>query len=193
MTYEYQETGDRKGANRFYSVLLQDFTEGGAEYLRIINHSTDKKIEFFFIDTKPYSFNSLPVLPDIWHKSAPVYYLLYPDRKPPRNILLNDGTTVYFEGDRIGDLTVNQAWSIGSLAALYRQEYARSTEVQLTIYENRIIDLVEGITPIWGEKYKDKIFYGVLEPGEKLQGSKSIWLLALPSVMFTTDFGWGAP
>ncbi|MDR0512242.1 MAG: hypothetical protein LBG93_03970 [Treponema sp.] len=49
MTYRYREHEDNLGTVSFVKTLLRDFTEGGAEYFRIVNNS-EFDVEFFLVD-----------------------------------------------------------------------------------------------------------------------------------------------
>jgi hypothetical protein len=63
------------------------------------------------------------VMPTIYYKHAPVYYLLFPERKYMQNLQGNSfdcSETFYFEGNRCGDLKLDQAWSVEEVMALYR-------------------------------------------------------------------------
>jgi len=182
MTYEYRELGDRSGAREYVNWLLRNFEEGGAEYLRIINHSPDKQVEFFFADVNTEVLtNGSQEIPLIRHRNAPIYFLLYPERKPSHNVSFPNGSVIYFENDRIGDLTVTEAWSVKDIVSLYRAEYARSNEIMLTYVGFRIIDLVEGKVVGW-EIHLGRILYGIIEPGKELRGNEKIWLLATPDM-----------
>jgi hypothetical protein len=181
MTYEYIERIDATGPFDYTKELLRDFEEGGAEYLRIINHSLDKQVEFFFVDTYINLRDEYPIIPEIRYKNAPVYFLLYPERKPAGNIHFDNSYVIYFEGDHIGDLTVTEAWSEDNVAALYREEYARANNAELMFTVHRIIDIAEGM--IDGlEYYFGNIFYGIIEPEKELHGNEKTWLLATPGM-----------
>jgi len=186
MTYRYAETNVGSvfsyGPSSYTKTLLRDFEKGGAEYFRIINHSPDKHIEFFFAGAETLLENRYP-LPSIWHRRAPVYFLLYPDRKPPHNVNFH-GTFFRFEGSYIGELTVTEPWSIDKVMALYRAEHDRSCEVELMVGGSgrRVKDAVELL---------GQIFYGSIGPGEELHGNEHIWLLATPNWMFVDRFEFG--
>jgi hypothetical protein len=187
MTYEYLEIVDSLGRRLGYEErLLRGFEEGEAEYLKIINHSPNKQIEFFFAGAQADEINGWRNPPDVRFRNAPVYFLLFPEKKPAHNFYF-PGLTIYFEGDRIGDLVVTGAWSIEDVIALYRAEYNRSNEIQLTaIYGHRLIDYIKGTTTNVGnwDRYVGIIFYGVIEPGGELRGNNKTWLLATPLGMF---------
>jgi len=182
MKYDYTELGSKRPTS-YFKTLLRDFEEGGAEYLRIINHSPDKQVEIFVSGVPVISHNDRDTLiPAIRYRNAPVYFLLYPERKPANNVLLFNGLLIYFEGDRIGNLIVTEAWSINEIAALYRAEHSYSPEVQLIIYtssQHRMMDMIDG--NIDGRNIgRGAVFYDIIEPGEELRGNENIWLLALP-------------
>jgi len=190
MTYKYAEEGFKnKNPDKYSYVLVRDFEEGGAEYLRIINHSPDKTIEFFFAGAHEGEVRGSRNLPDVRYKNAPIYYLLYPERKPAKDHNIPGDRIIYFEGDRIGDLVVTQAWTAEEVCALYRAEYVRSEEIKLTaIYGNRIIGYVEGNDPNERKGFLGSIFYGKLSPQEELRGSEKTWLLATRLGMFIKTF-----
>jgi hypothetical protein len=193
-TYEYVEFSDSSASTPlYYSKYLQhDYKEGGAEYLRIINHSPGKSVEFFIAGTETgelitKGYPDTKVIPSVHYRKAPLYFLLFPEYKYTENVIALDGKIYhYFEGDRCGDITLSEAWTVEEVAALYRAEYARSNEVRMTVGDlnYRMIDLVEG--KIAGrEEYKGGVFYGVIGPGEQLQGNEQLWLLANTSGMFS--------
>jgi hypothetical protein len=173
MTYEYMELLDKGGlcdddiGDYYRETLLHNYDEGGAEYLRIINHSPDKPVEFFIAGAQPE-----PINPSVFYRDTSVYFLLFPERNYTDN-------------------TLTEAWSVEAVMALYRAEYARSETVRLTVdYIHRMIDLVEGKVYGW-ESYRGNIFYGVIEAGEELRGNEKIWLLATPTPMFFDELGEG--
>ena len=167
MTYDYVELENNAGPFKYFKQLHRNFAEGGAEFLRIINHSTDKKAEFFFSDV-PRVFANHTYLPEIRYKNIPVYFLIQSERENINN-----------------DLHLPEVWSIEEITALYRAEYSRSDEINLLYGDFRIIDLVEG--KISGrEEYFGNIFFGTLEPGDELRGNEKLWLLA--TLMFHERF-----
>jgi len=171
MKYEYIEEG-RNGSIGYYKFLVRDFEEGGAEYLRIINHSDDKNIEFF-LGGPSFSTSGIPI-PIIWHKNAPIDFLLRPEEKPSGNVYFPLGLYVIFEGTRIGDLTVTEAWGVEDIATLYRKELARDGQVYLTWGGyNSLTKMVDT------KEYAGSVFYGVIKPGEALHGKESISLLSI--------------
>jgi hypothetical protein len=185
MTFEYREGEDLFGTPTFSIRLLRDFAEGGAEYLRIINHSESKSVEFFLIDTDANTTDIIAYsdVPIIQFNRAPVYFLLHPERKPSKNAKDFFGNVIYFEGDRIGDLivTVDQPWTIGMVAELYRDEFNRDNDRRLMIQCSRMIDHVQGRVRYTRVFYR-RNFYGVLRPGEELLGNENFWLLATPNM-----------
>ena len=198
MTYLYVELNDSSYHSEpiDYSKYLQrDYKEGGAEYLRIINHSSDKPVEFFIAGAQTgevitQGYSKAKLIPSVHYKKAPVYFLLFPEYKYNENVIDFDSNIYhYFEGNRCGDITLTEAWTVEAVAALYRAEQVRSNEVLLTIdaLNYRMIDLVEGKIN-GGEAYSGNIFYGVIGPKEQLQGNEKIWLLATPSWMFQEEF-----
>jgi len=186
MKYEYIEEG-RNGSISYHKFLVRDFEEGGAEYLRIINHSDDKNIEFFLggplipsvsnpsevslSDPSKLLLNGIPI-PVIWHKKAPIDFLLQPEKKPSQNVYIFPVGYIVFEGNRIGDLTVTEAWSVEDIATLYRKELARDGQIYLTCGDWRLADWVDD------KKYAPKL-YGVIKPGEELHGKESIRILSI--------------
>jgi hypothetical protein len=193
MTYEYGVWEDNGGVFAYYEKLLHDYEEGGAEYLRIINHSTDKEVEFFVAGAED-DFTMIPseasevrgAFPSVRYRKAPVYYLLCPEHKYPYNIWDYQG-----EGDRCGELILTEAWTVDEVAALYRAEYNRSDTIKLYIWNfndteydnNRMVDYIRGDVP-YNEHHRDRIFYGVIKSGEQLAGNDKLWLLATRRGMF---------
>jgi hypothetical protein len=182
--------------------LCHDYEEGGAEYLQIINHSSDKTIEFFFAggqdmpDTLeayktmfPLTFEHTYSLPSVRYKKAPVQYLLFPNRKPRYNFIYETDSYMY-EGNFCGDITIIEPWTVDAVNELYRAEYNRSAEIILFVYNDtggyykpkRMIDMVRGSD----NECAGKVFWGTIKPGETLEGSDQIWLLATP-FMFQDD------
>jgi len=176
MTYLYEEWDNPVGHDDFTKWLRRNFAEGGAEYFRVINHSPDKVVEFFLVDTftdlSGAFFFGAASIPNIWHRNAPVYFLLHPDRKPDRNITAF-GNVIIFEGNRIGDLTVTDPWSIEKVANLYRAEFNRCAKVQLMFRNGRIVELVEDSRGT----FFGRTFFCSIEPGGELRGNENLWLL----------------
>jgi len=202
VTYEYIEYNDNsRGKNKKkYPVgvseeLLRNFNKGGAEYLRIINHSVDKPIEFFLTGSmRPYDnrdkHDEYVFLPSVRYKKAPIYFLLFPEHKLNKNQYLNNNL-YYFEGDRCGDLILTKAWTVDEVVALYRAEYARSNDIRLVvnIEDWRMIDLINGKVSGW-ESYKGNIFYSIIKPKEEFKGNEKLWLLSTRGLMFNNELYW---
>jgi hypothetical protein len=200
--YENYFFGDVTGHEEY---MIHNYEEGGAEYLQIINHSADKMVEFFFaggqdmpetnegFDTIPFlSFENTFYLPSIRYKKAPVQYLLFPDRKPGYNFVFL-GTPYTFAESSCGDIAVTEPWTVGAVNELYRAEYNRSEAVKLFVNSDdrkygeprRLIDMTEGAgVSDYENKLAGKVFWGSIGPGERLEGSGKIWLLATP-LMFS--------
>lgn len=175
--------------------LLHDYGLGGAEYLRIINHSEDKPIEFFIAgaeDMKVYKddchrgLDAIEIMPSIYYKNAPIYYLLFPDEKYPENVAKHPQACddiLYFEGNRCGAFTLTEAWSANDIAKLYRAEFNHSKDTVLYIsprYDSygRLSKALKTKDPY----IAGKAFYGVIRPKEELKGNDKIWLLATPGL-----------
>jgi len=183
ITFEYVEYKFLGDLPWYTKTLFRSFEEGGAEYLKIINHSSDKLAEFFIAGSSMRVVQEIVHLPAVEYKKAPVYYLLFPEMKPFHNIHYQNGLFIYFEGDRIGDLTVTEAWSVEEVLTLYHLEYNNSGNERLTLFGFPLFDLVKG--KITGQEiYLDKIFYGVIEPRDILRGNEKIWLLATYEMFF---------
>jgi hypothetical protein len=203
VTYEYIEIRDNGSpSKRWYTeTLLHDFGEGGAEYLRIINHSDDKPVEFFLAgsmrpdDNKPKDPGYL-YLPSVHYKRAPIYFLLFPEYKFTKNGYTTDRKEdfYYFEGDRCGDLILTSVWTANEVAALYRAEYTSSNNIRLVLdYEDwRIIDLINGKIAGW-ESFKGNIFYGTIKPKDEMRGNKKIWLLSTWRTFFDDFLSFNVP
>ena len=162
ITYEYYEQYDSSGTLGYDNAYLYDSQEGGAHFLRIINHSQDKPVEIFITDVflSDYYDDGRPLFPQIQYNNVPVFYLLFPFNKP------NGGSSMF------------EAWSADEVAALYRAEYSRSNEVKLLYGNHRLINLI-GNKPE-GTEFRGSIYYGTIEPGKTLQGNESIWLIINP-------------
>ena len=171
MDYEYKEWSDSAGRPfRSDKILLRNFEEGGAEYLTIINHSTDHQVEFF-IAGAPSIFGDNDPRPAITYRNIPLYFLLFPERDLENNW--------------------GRQWSAEEVAGLYRAELARSDDVQLLVVDGyRMIDLLEGRAPGSG-RFQGAIFHGIIEPGDELKADEKIWLLATSSLMFFEEFAGG--
>jgi hypothetical protein len=177
--------------------LVRNFGEGSAEYLRIINRSEAETVEFFLVPTfTNFAPGAFPQIPSIWYRNAPIYFLLYPNRKPPFNINLPNGNVIYFYGDRIGDLTVleDEGWSTERVAELFRAEFNRCENTQLTFYDFRLIDLVEGNYPELGWRgLSGRIFHGIIGPEQEFLGTEDFWSLATPELFPSLDILEGVP
>jgi hypothetical protein len=171
----------------YYAILKHDYEEGGAEYFRIINHSTDKPIEFFIAGTQDVvTYTNEPImgaeiLPSVYYKKAPIYYLLFPDKKYPKN-LINGGEVFYFEGNRCGDIELISAWSVEDVVKLYKAEYNHSPDTLLYVDIPASNDGGRMTNPSKynNDRFRDKIFYGAIPPQGQLKGDEKIWLLATP-------------
>lgn len=180
---KYKTTGN-------YRILLKhQYGEAEAEYLYIINHSTDKSIEFFVAGSQDMKINGngwevIDVMPTVYYRHAPIYYLLFPKKKYTQNLLgssFDCDDMFYFENSRCGNLELNQAWSVDEVMDLYRVEYRNDPETELYIdthfdYLGRLNKALHSNTPY----IKYKRFYGVIMPGETLIGGNNIPSLATP-------------
>jgi hypothetical protein len=128
-------------------------------------------------------------MPAVYYRHAPVYYLLFPDRKYTQNVqgIESDCNDIfYFEGNKCGDLIVEQPWSVDEVMNLYRSEYGNSPDIKLYIevswsYIGRMTEVIQ-----YMHHYQDmpfQSFYGMILPGEELRGNISLPLLAIPSVL----------
>jgi hypothetical protein len=183
--------------NGYELVVHHSYEETDGEYLRIVNHSTDKIVEFFIagtreMETEGKGCRGIPVIktmPAVYYKHAPIYYLLFPDKKYKQNVQGNSSDCndiFYFEGNRCVDLIVERPWSVDEVMNLYRSEYRNSPDIKLDIevssdYWGRMTEVVR-----WMHQYQDmpfKSFYGTILPGEVLRGNISLPLLATQSVL----------
>jgi len=165
ITYEVWESFDSSETLGYENHLQRGFEEGDAEYLRIINHSQDKPVEFFIADVLRPCRNGYLLHPEIMYNKVPVYYLLFPEKNPSWN---------YDSSEQI----MPDVWSADEVAALYKAEYSRSNEVQLLLKSSRLIDWIEENNPISYNAFLGGIFYGTINPDETLQGNEKIWLIA---------------
>jgi len=176
-----------------YSLkLLRDHHVNGSEYLRIINHSEDKTIEYFIAgsqDVQSYKaechLDFVKVLPNVCYKKAPVYYLLFPEKKHTGNLSVNDfdcSEILYFEGDRCGDLKLTSAWDVNDVAKLYRAEFNKSRDTVLHLDSERFdyARLSELPKMYHRPDLKVEHLYGAVSPKNKLEGNANIWLIATP-------------
>jgi len=193
-------------AESYNLELRNDYNVNGADYLRVINHSEDKAIEYFIAGTQDVrslkgecDLDYVDVLPGVCYQKAPIYYLLFPEKKHTGNLSANDPNCdeiLYFEGDRCGDLKLTSAWDINDVAKLYRAEFNSSKDTALyLLHENtyfngdRLSKLLErnGTNPRTYPSMKGKSLYGTVSPKNKLEGNEDIWLMATP-VMFGKVF-----
>ncbi|MDR0658204.1 MAG: hypothetical protein LBG18_04630 [Mediterranea sp.] len=176
-------------------VIHHSYEETDGEYLRIFNHSTDKTLEYFIAGSREMEteftgcsgFPLIKTMPAVYYKHAPIYYLLFPDKKYTQNVQgdVSDCNDIfYFEGNRCGDLTVEQPWSVDSVMKLYRSEYRNSPDIRLDVesywsHLGRMTKVVHS-----GDSYDIPFqsFYGTILPGEELKGNISLPLLATPSI-----------
>ena len=166
-----------------YRLLIQhDYTDKGAECFEIENLSKDKSIEFFVAGSQDMwpskkeenGMNTIIRMPAVVYRHAPIYYLLFPEKKYTKNLVYND-TIYYFEGNRCGDLTLDKAWTAEEVMALYRAEFVGSKRGQL--YYNTWKKLSE-VTETYLEEYISKDdtpehvvsikYYGVIGPNERV-------------------------
>src|SRR5574344_154661 len=180
--------------NGYGLVIQHSYGEADSEYLRIINHSTDKTIEYFIAGSremetsdKDKGCNGLPLIktmPAVYYKHAPIYYLLFPNKKYTQNVQGNAADCndhFYFEGNRCGDLILEKPWSVDEVMNLYRSEYRNSPDIRLDIevYWGDLGRMTQIINS--GKPYiQFKRFYGTIMPGEELRGNNSLPLLATP-------------
>lgn len=183
--------------------LKHDYGSNGSEYLRIINHSDDKQIEFFIAgtqDMKTYKdgcrgLDAIETIPNVYYKNAPIYYLLFPEKKHTHNLVKHSQDCediFYFEGDRCGDFTLISAWNVNDVAKLYKAESKLSKDTILYIdprYSNAYGRMSKALSS--KDPYiSGKTFYGIIRPKEELKGNDKIWLLATPW-MFDWNIGNG--
>lgn len=190
---KYKTTGN------YRLVLKHQYGKNESEYFRIINHSLDKSIEYFIAGTQQMQtdnngcngLNVIDVMPTIYYKRAPIYYLLCPEKKYTQNLQgssFDCNDIFYFTGDRCGDLEVKQAWTVDEVMALYRAEFNNSPEIKLYIDTHfsslgRLSNAIRSNNPY----VKFKHFYGVIMPNEELKGNSDLPLLATPS-LFDDNF-----
>lgn len=184
-----------------YELVIQhSYGKTSGEYLRIINHSTDKTIEFFIAGSrdmeteteKGYSgFPEIKTMPAVYYRHAPIYYLLYPEKKYTQNVQgypSNCNDIFHFEGNKCGDLVLDKPWSVDEVMNLYRSEYRKSPDIRLDVEVNwgdlgRMTEIINS-----GKPYiQYKRFYGTIMPGEELKGDNSLPLLATPYALDTNN------
>jgi hypothetical protein len=171
-------------------MLKRSYEEGGADYFRIVNHSTDKAIEFFLagaqdVEEHYVGLGSETILPSIYYRHAPVYYLLYPDKKYPQNLMW-ENIVFYFEGNRCGDLELTSAWSVEDVMQLYRAEYRRSPDTLLYLNgggETSGVRMADEPVRISQQRLNPQL-YGLIPPGGQFKGDENFWLPATPRMFF---------
>lgn len=171
----------------YHIVLKHDYEEGGAEYFRIINHSTDKPIEFFIAGTQDVvlngdgSTNEAVIFPSVYYRKAPVYYLLFPDKKYHKDLVLR-GELFRFTGNYCGDIELTAAWTVNDVMQLYRAEQRQSVDTVLYVDSQAAYDGGRMSNPPKYNKtrLKNRTFYGLIPPKGQLKSDEKIWLLATP-------------
>lgn len=179
-----------------YMLLLKrDFTDTGAEYLQIINHSENNPVEYFIAGTQDVETHdkqwcsgmyTVKCSPSVYYENAPIYYLIKPEVKYTKNLSRNSfdcRDILYFEGNRCGDLILDKAWDINDIAKLYKAEYNRSKDTILYVDEHSRTGYGRMIEAINSTKWRDlrlynSKFYGIIPPKGKLIGDERIWILA---------------
>jgi hypothetical protein len=189
VTYDSTVYGRKKHDEYYALTLKRSYEEGGADYFRIVNHSTDKTVEFFLAGAQDVATSEengkiyAEVLPSVLYRYAPIYYLLYPDKKYHQNVIGWENV-YYFEGSRCGDLALTSAWSVDEVMQLYRAEYRQSAD---TILYETIPMAAANIRMTDKSEYKwgYRKFYGAIPPGEEFKGNEAFWMPATP-FMFET-------
>jgi hypothetical protein len=92
---------DKGGIFGYDLRLKRSYEEGGADYFRIVNHSADKPIEFFLagaqdVNESDDKLGDRMILPEVYYRHAPIYYLLYPDKKYHKNVVTQYPTSPTF-------------------------------------------------------------------------------------------------
>ena len=181
------------GDDSYRLLIHHDYTDKGAECFEIENLSKDKSIEFFVAGSQDMwpskkevnGMNKIIRMPAVVYRHAPIYYLLFPEKKYTKNLVYND-TIYYFEGNRCGDLTLDKAWTAEEVMALYRAEFVGSKRGQL--YYNQWRTLSEEATTDYGGKMNRDApyqqasikYYGVLGPNESVGAEdKGMIILAI--------------
>lgn len=207
-----------------YRLLKPNYTKGGSNYLKIKNYS-NKPLEYFIAGTqdvvtisnplnrfnepwlkKKYSadntcdwHNGIQVIPTPFYNKAPIYYLLFPQKKHTTNLfkieLIGEESsnvwkytceTFYFSDNKCGDLTLNKEWSVEEVMTLYRAEYKNSNEIKLYadywnayIYGYRL-NSKNGLPGNWEYARVNKKLYGTIAPNDSLVGNEKIWITNTP-------------
>jgi hypothetical protein len=185
--YDFYEDRKADEVIGYKEILLHDYGKEGAEYLRIINHSSSETVEYFFAGSQDmpdtieayetisprFSFEHTYSVPSVRYKKAPMQYLLFPDRKPNYNFIY--GAEYYtYEDNSCGEITLAIPWTVDMVNELYHAEYNRSAEIRLSVnYDDRkydeprrMIDMIEGYGVSDYEKsFAGKVFWGAIKPG----------------------------
>lgn len=188
------------GDGSYELVIKHDYYEKGAEYFEIENLSKDKSIEFFVAgsqDMKVSSatycngMNQIERIPYVLYKNAPIYYLLFPEKKYNKNVLSNGDycdSIVYFEGNKCGDLTLDKPWTVNEVMALYRAEYNGSKDIQLSYscWHTDIPRLSQYTTSYYHNKdiSINLKYYGVIGANEKVKTEDGIPVLATNDLIY---------
>ncbi|MUP37673.1 hypothetical protein [Labilibaculum euxinus] len=162
---------------------------------KMITYDLNKKFSRGTSSSAPPVTTTFSLLPEVLYKNAPIKYLLFPEKKPLSDMYYLDYSitddcyvynnrvdTLYFSENRIGDLTVAEAWSIEDVMKLYRAEYHQSIDTVLQIkfsakWENypRLSLLGEKYEGgyIWQYEAKPQ-YYGKILAGDSVQTSDKI-------------------
>lgn len=200
-------------------LVKPDYCKSGSHYLKIKNHS-DKPIEYFIAGTQPIIYEKyvdsyglktpegidlqkfiksspVPIFND-----APIYYLLFPEKRPLKDgfirrttkwtekkdqVIIEEVTAkrIKFTGDNCGDLKINPPWSIEQVMAIYKKEYLKNSETKMYMNYNDAGPvhpkrLAEAETNNDYGGTKRQILYGKIASRETLQNTGQIWILNTP-------------
>lgn len=198
-----------------YRKIKPDYSPLGSHYLKITNRS-NKPIEYFIASTTPLTFEKevsvekmktpegynrnriIKGAPSPVYNYAPIYYLLFPNKRPLEDAFIRNVTKwewngtlltikeisvkrICFVGNRCGDEVVQEPITVEQAMALYRNEYAASPNVKLY---GDYYDIGPGpdlrLKDRWKDSYvngKRKILYGTIAPGQQLINTGDIWVI----------------
>lgn len=126
------------------------------------------------------------IYPTVLYKNASIYFLLNPIKKPSSNqyvmtystfegdccYAVDSYQTIYFEGDKIGNIMVKNAWNINKIMDLYRQEYnSKAGTLKLKYSEIDHYNDKENIKEYILSKSK-RIYYGFIQAGDSVQSNE---------------------
>ncbi|MBP1637383.1 MAG: hypothetical protein H6Q18_172 [Bacteroidetes bacterium] len=204
--------------------IKPDYNKDGSHYLKITNRS-DKAIEYFVVGVQPMTYQKnasidglvvkdgydlnrfIETHPVPIYNDAPVYYLLFPDKRPSADGFIrritkftqNGGGTsadeiivkrIKFTGGYCGDIQLTAPWTVEQAMNLYRDEYTKKPNGQIMYMNYNDADpttnarLSELTAKFPYQTNKTSIIYDKIAPKSFLQNTGNIWLINTPYLSY---------